>query len=79
MREEAGYVLQQGKIHFVVASPLHRDHPDNQRLALHGDGVKDIALEVDQVADAYDATVSRGAVGVTEPTEEQVEVELAKC
>lgn len=68
MREEAGYVLQQGKINFVVASPLHRDHPDNQRLALHGDGVKDIALEVDQVADAYEATVSRGAVGVTEPT-----------
>src|ERR1044071_4449066 len=52
-RREAGYVLRQGEITFVLASPLHGDHPDNPRLALHGDGVQDIALEVDDVAAAY--------------------------
>ena len=50
MRDEAGYVLRQGEITFVLASPLRADHPDNARLAAHGDGVQDIALEVDDVA-----------------------------
>jgi 4-hydroxyphenylpyruvate dioxygenase len=67
VRAEAGYVLQQGHITFVLVSPLHEDHPDNKRLVLHGDGVRDIALEVDDVPAAYQATVRRGAIGVTEP------------
>src|SRR5258708_581857 len=33
MRHEAGYVLKQGDITFVLASPLGPDHPDNARLA----------------------------------------------
>src|ERR1051325_7596096 len=61
LRLEAGYVLKQGDITFVLASPLSKDHPDNQRLALHGDGVQDIALEVDDVTTAFDATCARGA------------------
>src|SRR5262245_2651293 len=67
-RHEAGYVLRQGHITFVLASPLGPDHPDSQRLILHGDGVQDIALEVDSVEAAYEGAVSRGAVGVTPPT-----------
>jgi 4-hydroxyphenylpyruvate dioxygenase len=66
-RHEAGYVLRQGNITFVLASPLGPDHPDNQRLVLHGDGVQDIALEVDDVTAAYEETVRRGAVGVKPP------------
>src|SRR5438105_7288383 len=53
-RNEAGYVLRQGEITFVLSSPLRPDHPDNQRLVLHGDGVTDIALEVDDVPAAYE-------------------------
>src|SRR5919112_3089658 len=68
VRHEAGYVLRQGEITFVLASPLEADHPDNARLALHGDGVQDIALEVDDVAAAYRQTTARGAQGVTPPT-----------
>src|SRR4051794_19525020 len=49
VRGEAGYVLRQGEITLVLASPLRADHPDNARLAAHGDGVQDIALEVDDV------------------------------
>jgi 4-hydroxyphenylpyruvate dioxygenase len=67
-RHEAGYVLRQGEITFVLASPLSQDHPESRRLLLHGDGVQDIALQVDDVRSAYDETVRRGASGVTPPT-----------
>src|SRR5712691_6866169 len=65
VKQEAGYVLRQGEITFVLASPLGPNHPENQRLILHGDGVQDIALEVDDVAAAYTIATSRGAIGVT--------------
>ncbi|HLK57960.1 MAG TPA: 4-hydroxyphenylpyruvate dioxygenase [Chthonomonadaceae bacterium] len=67
-RQEAGYVLKQGDITFVLASPLGPDHPENRRLIVHGDGVMDIALEVDDVAAAYNEATSRGAIGITPPT-----------
>jgi 4-hydroxyphenylpyruvate dioxygenase len=67
-RHEAGYVLKQGNIAFVLASPLGPEHPEAQRLILHGDGVQDIALEVDDVNQAYETTVARGAVGVVPPS-----------
>jgi 4-hydroxyphenylpyruvate dioxygenase len=66
-RHEAGYVLKQGDIAFVLASPLGPSHPEAPRLILHGDGVQDIALEVDDVPAAYNAAVRRGAVGVIGP------------
>src|SRR4051794_21750660 len=69
VRHEAGYVLRQGEITFVLTSPLDADHPDIGRLALHGDGVQDIALDVDDVDAAYEAAVGRGARGVTPPTQ----------
>ena len=68
LRHEAGYVLEQGHITFVVVSPLGPEHPDAQRLILHGDGVMDIALEVEDVAFAYNEACRRGAVGVRGPT-----------
>jgi 4-hydroxyphenylpyruvate dioxygenase len=67
-KHEAGYVLRQGKISFVLASPLGPEHPESQRIVLHGDGVQDIALEVDDVRAAYAETTARGAVGVRPPT-----------
>ncbi len=65
---EAGYVLRQGKITFVLASPLTKEHPDNKRLVLHGDGVQDIALEVASVPAAFEAAVKRGAQAIKPPT-----------
>src|ERR1700690_2975810 len=55
VKHEAGYVLKQGDITFVLISPLSPAHPDYQRLVQHGDGVMDIALEVDDVSAAYAA------------------------
>src|SRR5438128_12523282 len=54
VKDEAGYVLRQGQITFVLTSPLTTNHPDNYRLWQHGDGVIDIALEVDDVRGAYE-------------------------
>src|SRR4051794_18616269 len=68
LRHEAGYVLRQGDITFVLASPLTADHPENGRLLAHGDGVQEIAIEVDDVAAAYPHATERGAVGVVPPT-----------
>jgi 4-hydroxyphenylpyruvate dioxygenase len=67
-RREAGYVLRQGEINFILTSPLSGDHPDCSRLAAHGDGVRDIALEVADVAATFEETVRRGATSVTPPT-----------
>jgi 4-hydroxyphenylpyruvate dioxygenase len=68
LRHEAGYVLRQGQITFVLTSPLSPDHPEKHRLILHGDGVHDIALEVDDVPGTFQEAVRRGATAVTPPT-----------
>jgi 4-hydroxyphenylpyruvate dioxygenase len=67
-KHEASYVLRQGNITFVLASPLGPNHPEARRLLLHGDGVQDIALEVDDVRSAYETATRRGAVGAVGPT-----------
>src|SRR5437016_13307566 len=66
-RQEAGYVLRQGKITFVLISPLSGQHAESNRLITHGDGVQDIALEVDDVRGTFEETVRRGATPVTQP------------
>src|SRR5215217_1911935 len=53
VKHEAGYVLKQGKITFVLVSPLSAQHPESPRLARHGDGVMDVVLEVADVAETY--------------------------
>jgi len=67
LRHEACYVLRQGDITFVLASPLRADHPDAQRLVRHGDGVQSIALEVANVPAAFEAAVARGAQPASPP------------
>src|SRR5512145_2104848 len=46
-RETTSYVLQQGKIRLVLTTPMNSSNPINAHLAKHGDGVKVIALWVD--------------------------------
>ena len=68
VKNEASYVLRQDDIYFVLVSPLHGDHQDNQRLVMHGDGVQDIAIEVESVPETYAKVITNGAVSVTPPT-----------
>ncbi len=69
VRDRASYVLQQGKVRLVLTTALRPDSEIAKHQALHGDGVKDIALWVDDAASAYAETTRRKAKGVTEPHE----------
>jgi 4-hydroxyphenylpyruvate dioxygenase len=69
-RRYASYVLQSGKIRFVVSAPYGPSDEMAAHHMLHGDGVKVIALEVDDVARAYAETLARGAVVAWAPREE---------
>jgi 4-hydroxyphenylpyruvate dioxygenase len=67
-RDRVSYVLQQNKIRLVLTTPLQPEHPITEHIKLHGDGVRDIALWVDDAAAAYRETTSRGGKGLLEPT-----------
>lgn len=67
IRDRVSYVLQQGKIRFVLSTALRPDHEIAAHVARHGDGVKDVALWVDDAALAFDETVRRGARPVMDP------------
>lgn len=67
LRDRASYVLQQGKIRLVLTSPLNSNHAITEHIAKHGDGVKILALWVDDAYKAYEETMSRGAKSYLEP------------
>lgn len=67
MRDRASYVLEQGKIRFVMTAPMTPEGPIAEHVFKHSDGVKDIALRVPDVDYAYHTAVERGATGVQEP------------
>lgn len=69
-RDRVSYVLQQDKIKLVLTSPLLNNEPITRHLAKHGDGVKVIALWVDDARKAFEETTSRGAKVYFEPIEE---------
>jgi 4-hydroxyphenylpyruvate dioxygenase len=68
-RDHVSYVLQQDRIRLVLTSPLGPGGEVNAFLDRHGDGVRDIAFMTTDAAAAYEATTSRGAVGVAPPRE----------
>ncbi|HUM53173.1 MAG TPA: VOC family protein, partial [Chitinophagales bacterium] len=73
VRDKASYVLKQDKIRLVLTTPLTSDSPLNTHLAKHGDGVKVIALWVDDAAKSFEETIKRGAKPFMQPTVEKDE------
>jgi 4-hydroxyphenylpyruvate dioxygenase len=71
VKDRASYVLAQDKIRLVFTTPLNSANPINQHLAKHGDGVKVIALWVDDAKKSFEETVKRGAKPFMEPTVEK--------
>jgi 4-hydroxyphenylpyruvate dioxygenase len=69
-RQFASYVLESGKIRFVVSAPYAPTHEMAAHHLLHGDGVKVIALAVDDVEAAHRETTARGAQSAWGPREE---------
>ena len=67
-KEQTSYVLQQEKLRIVLTSALTPESPINAHLAKHGDGVKYLALWVDDATQSWKETTSRGAISVQEPT-----------
>ena len=70
-RDKVSYVLRQGKITLVLTAALSPEHEIAKHVALHGDGVKVLALWVDDAENAFRTAVERGA----EPTMEPVTLE----
>ena len=68
-RDRASYVVEQGKIRLVLTTSLLPDGPIAEHVAKHGDGVRVIALEVDDARQAWIETTRRGARSVAAPTE----------
>ncbi len=66
-RDRVSYVLEQGKIRFVLTTPLQPSGEIAEHILRHGDGVKSIALWVDDAQSAYEETTKRGARGVQAP------------
>src|ERR1700759_564639 len=67
-RDRASYVLQQGKVRFVLTTALRPDSEIAAHVHKHGDGVRAIALWVDDAQSAWEETTKRGARSVQEPT-----------
>jgi 4-hydroxyphenylpyruvate dioxygenase len=67
VRDRASYVVEQGDIRLVLTSGLRADNEVTQFACRHGDGARDIALQVPSTDDAYRNAVQRGARGVAEP------------
>ncbi len=68
-RDHASYVLESGSARFVLVGPVHAGAPVAARVAAHGDGVMDLALEVPDVHAAYRYAVAHGGTGLEEPHE----------
>ncbi|MBO0359600.1 4-hydroxyphenylpyruvate dioxygenase [Hymenobacter sp. BT186] len=67
VRDRASYVLQQNKIRFVLTTSLLPDSDITRHVAQHGDGVKVMALWVDDARKSFEETTSRGAKPAFEP------------
>jgi 4-hydroxyphenylpyruvate dioxygenase len=66
-REKTSYVLRQGKVTFVFTTSLIPDSVISEHCKSHGDGVKFIALWVDDATKSYDETTKRGGKSYLPP------------
>lgn len=67
MKDRASYVIRQNKLTFVLTTPLRPDNPIADHIYKHGDGVKVIALKVEDATSAWNETTKRGGKSFMEP------------
>ena len=65
--DEASYVLEAGSARFVFRGPVKAGTDLGRRVAAHGDGVMDLALEVSSAEEAYSYAIGHGARGLEPP------------
>jgi 4-hydroxyphenylpyruvate dioxygenase len=66
-KDKTSYVLQQGKARIVLTTAHNPEHPISKHVLKHGDGVKVLALWVDDAEKSYNETVKRGAISAIPP------------
>lgn len=67
LKDRVSYVLRQDKITLMLTSPLQQDGDINRHINLHGDGVKVVALWVDDATKSWEETTKRGAQSYLQP------------
>jgi 4-hydroxyphenylpyruvate dioxygenase len=80
VRDRASYVLESGEARLVLTAPV-RDGPIARHVALHGDGVRAVALTVPDAVQAFEHAVAQGAHPIAEPSvakDEEGEVRQAR-
>ena len=73
LKDRVSYVLKQDKIRLVLTTALTSDSPIGEHVKKHGDGVKVVALWVEDAKSAYEETIKRGARSFQEPIVEKDE------
>lgn len=68
MKDKVSYVIRQSKITFVLTTPLKTGNPIADHIYKHGDGVKVLALRVNDARSAFEETTKRGGKTYMEPT-----------
>ncbi len=68
VKDRASYVIRQNKLTFVLTTALKQNNEIADHVRKHGDGVKMIALKVDDATSAWEETTSRGAKSFMDPT-----------
>ena len=66
-KEKVSYVIRQNKLTFVLTTPLKTDNAIADHIYKHGDGVKFLALKVEDATDAWQQTTQRGGKSFNEP------------
>ncbi len=68
VKDRASYVIRQNKLTFMLTTPLRSGNPIADHVAKHGDGVKVLALKVNDATSAWNETTKRGGKSYLEPT-----------
>jgi 4-hydroxyphenylpyruvate dioxygenase len=68
VRDRVSYVIRQNKLTFMLTTPLRSDNSIADHVAKHGDGVKILALKVDDATKSWEETTQRGGKSYMEPT-----------
>ncbi|MFC5701156.1 4-hydroxyphenylpyruvate dioxygenase [Cohnella faecalis] len=72
-RDKISYVLEQGGIRILISGAYSTDHPISDFVKKHGDGVRDIAFQVQDIEATYRKVVQNGGIPIREPYSEEDE------
>jgi 4-hydroxyphenylpyruvate dioxygenase len=68
IKDKVSYVIRQNKLTFILTTALRDNNEIADHVSKHGDGVKFLALKVDDATDAWQQTTQRGAKSYMQPT-----------